>query len=370
MEIPELRIGNLVADLPIVQGGMGVRVSRAPLAAAVANEGGIGTISTLGLADLDLRGEEFYTKSKEALTNEIRYARSLSKGHIAVNIMGVIANANDVIRTSVDEGIKIIVYGAGLPMKLPETVPEKDICLLPIVSSPRAATLILRYWMNKYKRFPAGFILEGPLAGGHLGFSHEELSHIEDFKLSKLLHQLLEAIRPFEAKIGQKIPVITAGGIYTGKDIADNLLAGASGVQMGTRFVCTDECSVSDAFKQAYIDSQESDIGIIHSPVGLPGRAIRNKFIRRVEEDGKQKVKCNYQCLTVCKLEEAHYCIANVLLNSYAGDVDNGLIFCGQNAYRVNKVVSVKELIGELKAEMQYSLQSSQISVVPVLEPV
>lgn len=370
MEIPELRIGNLVADLPIVQGGMGVRVSRAPLAAAVANEGGIGTISTLGLADLDLRGEEFYTKSREALTNEIRFARSMTKGLIAVNIMGVIANANDVIRTSVDEGVKIIVYGAGLPMRLPELVPEKDVCLLPIVSSPRAATLILKYWLHKYKRFPAGFILEGPLAGGHLGFSHEELAHIDDFKLSKLLKQLLDAIRPYEAEIEQKIPIIVAGGIYTGKDIAESLLAGASGVQMGTRFVCTDECSVSDAFKQAYIDAKEEDIGIIHSPVGLPGRAIRNKFIRLVEEKGKQKIRCNYQCLTVCKLEEAHYCIANVLLNSYAGDVDNGLIFCGQNAYRVNKVVSVKNLIGELKSEMQHYLRVADVKVAPVAEPV
>ena len=287
---------------------------------------------------------------------------------LPVNIMGVLANANDVIRTSVDEGLKIIVYGAGLPMRLPELVPERDVCLLPIVSSPRAATLILKYWLNKYKRFPAGFILEGPLAGGHLGFSHDELARIEDFKLSKLLQQLLDAISPFEAKIGQKIPVITAGGVYSGKDIADNLLAGASGVQMGTRFVCTDECSVSDEFKQAYINAKKEDIGIIHSPVGLPGRALRNKFIRAVEENGKQKIRCNYQCLTACKLDQAHYCIANVLLNSYAGDVDNGLIFCGQNAHRVDRIVSVKNLMAELKADLLFSLRTKEVKAAPVLE--
>ncbi|MBC8465617.1 nitronate monooxygenase [bacterium] len=358
MEIPKLQIGNLIADFPLIQGGMGVRVSLAPLAAAVANEGGIGTLSTLGLADLNLIGKEFIAKSKAALQAEIRLAKSMTKGLLAVNVMGVSSNAVDIIRTSVEEGIKLIMYGAGLPLRLPEIVSNNDVSLLPIISSPRAAVLIIKTWLKKYNKFPDGFILEGPLAGGHLGFSIEELNHIEDFSLSKLLRQLLEAIKPFELKYKRKIPVISAGGVYTGMDIAENLKSGASAVQMGTRFVCTEECSVSDEFKQAYIEANEEDIQIIQSPVGLPGRALRNKFIKSIESEGKRKIRCNYQCLKACKVDKAHYCIADALINAFSGNVDDGLVFCGQNAYRVEKITTVKKLIAKLRAELEEALEN------------
>jgi len=213
--------------------------------------------------------------------------------------------------------------------------------------------LVLRAWDKRYGRTADGIILEGPLAGGHLGFSMDQLEKIEHYSLKKLLADVLEAVKAYQDKFGKKIPVIAAGGIFDGKDIAEFLLAGASGVQMATRFVGTFECDVSPEFKQAYLKAKEEDIVIIKSPVGLPGRAIRNDFIKEVEKRGKLDVRCPYRCLTTCDVLNAKYCIALALVNAYFGDVDHGLIFCGQNAYRVNKIVSVKELMAELIAELE-----------------
>jgi len=353
MEIPKLQIGSLSANIPIVQGGMGVRVSLASLASAVANQGGIGTITSIGLGDIKAAAVEYERTSREALINEIRKARSMTEGHLAINIMGVLSNADDLITTSIQEGIKMIVFGAGLPTKLPELVQDPSVNLVPIVSSARVAEFILRIWDKRYERTADGLILEGPLAGGHLGFSAEQLEHPDDYSLEKLLPEVLEAIKPYEDKYGKKIPVITGGGIYNGKDIARMLSLGASGVQMGTRFVCTEECDVSQQFKQAYLEAKEEDIVIIKSPVGMPGRAINNHFLKDLEVKGKLKINCPYRCLTACKVKTARYCIALALLNSCFGDVDHGLIFCGQNAYRVDKIITVKELIQELLFELK-----------------
>jgi len=192
------------------------------------------------------------------------------------------------------------------------------------------------------------FIIEGPLAGGHLGYSRDQLDHPEDFSLEKTLPEVLEAIKPYEDEFGHQIPIIVAGGIYDGSDIERMISMGASGVQMGTRFVCTDECSASDEFKQAYLDANEQDISIVKSPVGMPGRAIYNRFLKNIEEKGKERIRCAYRCLTACNIEDAKYCIAEALLNSVSGDVDHGLIFCGKNAHRIDKIVSVKALFQEL----------------------
>ncbi len=353
MEIPKLKFGSITADIPILQGGMGVRVSLSSLAAAVANAGGIGTIASVGLGDISARSGDFEKVSREALVEEIRKAKNLTDGHLAINVMGVLSNADDMVKATVREGIKIIIYGAGLPMKLPVLVPDPSVNLLPIVSSARVARLILQSWDKRYARIPDALILEGPLAGGHLGFSMEQLQEPEKYSLEILLPEVLETIKPFEDKYGKKIPVITAGGIFTGKDIARMLSLGASGVQMATRFVCTEECDVSQEFKQAYLDAAEEDITIIKSPVGMPGRAIHNKFLKDVEIKGKLKITCPYRCLTLCKVSEAKYCIALALLNSYFGDVDHGLIFCGQNAYRLKEIVKVKDLIAELLSELK-----------------
>ena len=353
MEIPKLEIGDMVSDLPIVQGGMGVRVSLSSLSAAVANAGGVGTIASVALGDPEAPKREYEEQSREALRRVIRQAKSQTDGHLAINVMNALSNAQDLIKTAVEEGIRTIVVGAGLPLSLPTLVDDPSVNLLPIVSSGRAAGLILKTWDKRYNRTAAGVILEGPLAGGHLGFSNEQLDHIDDFSLDVLLPQVLEAVKIYEDKYGHKIPVIAGGGIYTGKDIARMLSLGASGVQMGTRFVCTDECDVSPEFKQAYLDSQKQDIVITKSPVGLPGRAIRNEFLQRLERTGKQKVKCHYRCLSACKMDKANYCIADALINSYLGQVNDGLIFCGANAWRVNKIVPVKELMAELVSELK-----------------
>jgi len=353
----------MTAKIPLIQGAMGVRISLSSLASAVANEGGIGTIASVGLGDVEASKHEYERISREALVHEIRKAKNLTNGLLAINVMGVLSNADDLIATAVREGIKIIVAGASLPLKLPGQVEDPSVSLLPIVSSGRAAELVLRAWDKRYGRAADGIILEGPLAGGHLGFSMEQLNEVEHYSLHKLLREVLEAIKAFEDKSGKKIPVIAGGGIFDGKDIAEILLAGASGVQMATRFVGTIECDVAPEFKQAYLSAKEEDIVIIKSPVGLPGRAIRNAFIKEVEKRGKLDVRCPYRCLSTCDVLNAKYCIAQALVNACVGDVDHGLIFCGQNAYRVNKIVTVKELMAELMAELEAYEESPRSAI-------
>ncbi len=362
MKIPELKLGKLTARIPIVQGGMGVRVSLSSLASAVANQGGIGTISSIGLGDLKASKKDIEGISRDALLQEIEKAKSLTDGLLAVNIMGVLSNAADLVKTAVEGGIRIIVFGAGLPTKLPKLCEDPDVNLVPIISSARVAQLILRSWDTRYGRTVDAFILEGPLAGGHLGFSHEQLANIDDHKVEDILPGVLEAVKPFEDQYGRKIPVIVAGGVYTGSDIGQMLARGASAVQMGTRFVATEECGVSERFKQTYINAREEDIVIIKSPVGMPGRAIRNEFLEELERREDYKVKCPYRCLTVCKTDKAQYCIADVLVKSFFGDVENGLIFAGRNAFRVNEITTVKGLIDELLSELAaYDLQADRV---------
>jgi nitronate monooxygenase len=350
--ITGLSIGDLFAKLPIIQGGMGVRISLANLAAAVANEGGIGVIATAGIGFQEPdNGTNFLEASIRALKREIRKARELTKGIIGVNIMGALTNYADMINTCIEEKIDIIFSGAGLPLHLPQFLKiESKTKLVPIVSSARAASIIAKTWTEKYNYPPDAVVVEGPLAGGHLGFKEEQISDIE-FILEKLIPEVVEAVKPFEKKYNRRIPVIAAGGIYTGEDILKFIQLGASGVQMGTRFVSTHECDASDEFKQTYIDSIEEDIVIIKSPVGMPGRAIRNKFIEAVEEGKKHPFKCPYHCIKTCDYTTTPYCIAFALTNAYKGKLDHGFAFAGGNAYRVNEIISVKELMAILIRE-------------------
>lgn len=353
MDIPKLQIGTITADVPIVQGGMGVKVSLSSLASAVANAGGIGTIASVGMGDIRATRQDYEAVSSEAMAEEIRKAKTATDGHIAVNVMSVLSNAEALIHTCVEEGIKMIVVGAGLPLKLPAMVEDTSVNLVPIVSSARAATLILRTWQKRYGRTAQAVVLEGPLAGGHLGFSLEELARAEDFSLERLVPEVLEALKPFEDAFGVKIPLIAAGGIYTGQDIARMLSLGAAGVQMATRFVCTRECGVSDAFKQAYLDASEEDIVIIKSPVGIPGRAVRNRFLDRLDSGEPIPINCPYKCLSTCKIYDSRYCIAHALLSAYDGDMENGLVFAGSNVSRMHEIVSVKDLMATLLDELR-----------------
>jgi NAD(P)H-dependent flavin oxidoreductase YrpB (nitropropane dioxygenase family) len=354
-----LEIGNLTARLPIIQGGMGIGISLNRLASAVANEGGIGVISTAAVGMMETDFSTNYLEANiRALRREIRKARELTKGIIGVNIMVALSNFADMAKTAIEEGVDIIFSGAGLPLNLPSFLKEtKDTKLVPIVSSARAASLIAKKWLEKYKYTPDAIVVEGPMAGGHLGF---KLEQIEDpnYKLEKLVAEVISEAKNIEDKAAKPIPVIAAGGIYTGEDIYKFIQLGASGVQMATRFVTTAECDASQEFKNTYIECARNGIGIIKSPVGMPGRAIINKFINDVESGSKKPYKCPYHCISTCKYESSPYCIAFALINAKRGNMKHGFAFAGENAYRAEKIVSVKDLINSLVEEYEGVVRS------------
>ncbi len=356
--LPKLKIGNLQAEVPIVQGGMGVGVSMSGLAAAVANAGGVGVISSvgLGLIDPDTNKISSYKEAnKQGLRSQIQKAKSMTDGIIGVNIMLALTDCDDHIEIAVEEKADVIIMGAGLPLRHP-TVFRKDnfeainTKFIPKVSSARAAKLIFQYWARNYNHIPDAVIVEGPLAGGHLGFSLEQIDD-PNYALEKLVPETIAAVEPFAQQFAKNIPVIAAGGIYTGRDMHKFFQLGAQGVTLGTRFVATKECDISDEFKQLYIDCKQEDITIIKSPVGLPGRVIQNKFIEDVKAGGKKPFKCSWKCLKTCDFLQTPYCIASALCNAQAGNLLDGFAFAGANAYRINEIVTVKEVIDSLIQE-------------------
>ncbi|MGI6425100.1 MAG: NAD(P)H-dependent flavin oxidoreductase [Tepidanaerobacteraceae bacterium] len=360
MNLPELRIGNLVAKTPIVQGGMGVGISLSSLAGAVMLNKGIGVISGVEIGF----NEPDYFKNKQvanirALKKHIRKAREICKdGVLGVNLMVALNNFQEMAIESVKEKVDIIFSGAGLPLKLPEYTAGSNTKNVPIVSSGRAATIICKNWHKRYNIVPDSIVVEGPLAGGHLGFSEDELMQPSS-NLNNLLRNVLEAIRPFEKIYNKKIPVIAAGGIFNGKDIANVIREGASGVQMATRFVTTHECDASIEFKNAYLEADADDIRIINSPVGMIGRAIKNKFLVDVAKGDKKPIKCLCNCLKPCNPAKAPYCIADALINAQKGNLDNGFAFAGANVHRINEIVSVKELMEKLVYETKINLSKT-----------
>jgi NAD(P)H-dependent flavin oxidoreductase YrpB (nitropropane dioxygenase family) len=348
----ELKIGNLTAKLPIVQGGMGVGISLSGLAAAVANEGGVGVIAAAGLGMLDY---DFSTKIFEAniirLKSEIKKAREMTKGIIGVNIMVALTNYADYVKASIEEGIDIIFSGAGLPLNLPQYLEGKhDTKLVPIVSSARAASVICKKWLDKYNYLPDAIVVEGPKAGGHLGFKESQIFDA-DFSLDKIVPEVVKELKPYEEKVGRPIPVIAGGGIYTGEDIYNIMKLGASGVQMATRFVTTEECDASLDFKNAYVNAKKDDVTIIKSPVGMPGRAIRNTYTEDISKGMNKPFKCPFHCIVTCDYKNSPYCIALALTNAQKGDLEHGFAFAGVNAYRSDKIVTVKELMETLQQE-------------------
>jgi nitronate monooxygenase len=355
-----LRIGDLTARIPIIQGGMGVGISRAGLASAVANEGGIGVIAAAGIGMLERDGlSHFLDANARALKNEIRKARSMTKGLLGVNIMVALSNFSDLVRTAIDEKIDFIFSGAGLPLNLPQILKDARGAgrtkIVPIISSARAAGVIIKKWVQKYDYVPDAFVVEGPMAGGHLGFKPEQIQDPE-FSLPKLISEVVSEVRQFEGEAKKEIPVIAAGGIFTGADIRDYMDRGASGVQMATRFVGTEECDASPEFKQTYLESKKEDLVIIKSPVGMPGRAIRNQFIADVDAGKKKPFACPYHCIVTCQQKASPYCIALALTSALKGRLKHGFAFAGANAYRVKKIVPVKELIATLLSEYRDSI--------------
>ncbi|MCE5186311.1 MAG: nitronate monooxygenase [Planctomycetaceae bacterium] len=355
-----MRIGDLTIDPPIVQGGMGVRVSRANLASAVANEGCAGMIASVGLGDYEhAPGADFVELNRIALRDEIRKARRQSSGVIGVNAMVAASNYESLVGVCAQEKVDMIISGAGLPMHLPAYTAGTNIMLVPVVSSARSLRLIYRKWMKDFNRGPDAVVVEGIHAGGHLGYSLEQIQ-----QNSPTLDQTLAEVLQFISELPAPFPVIAAGGIFSGADMARYLAAGASGVQIATRFVCTDECDVDIRFKQAYLDARPGDLTIIKSPVGMPGRVIRNAFVDRINSGHRVPFKCKYQCLRTCSPAVAPYCIAEVLARASQGQLDESFVFAGSNAWRCDEIIPVKRLIQKIMQEYNDALLSPALEML------
>ncbi|MFI3265532.1 MAG: nitronate monooxygenase family protein [Rikenellaceae bacterium] len=350
----ELKIGHLTIKVPIVQGGMGVGISLSGLAGAVASQGGLGIISSVGLGVIYRNhSNNFFEANDYGLQQEIRKAREIAKGGvIGVNIMVAKTNFVESVKTAIAEGVDIIFSGAGLPLNLPSFLKEGSLTkLAPIVSSARSLKVICDKWLHNYNYLPDAVVVEGPKAGGHLGYKLEQIEDEENCNLEQIVTEVIAEVRNIEAKHGKTIPVIAGGGIYTGEDIYKIMQLGVDAVQMGTRFVATDECDASPVFKQTYIDAKKEDIEIIKSPVGMPGRAIHNGFLDRVQAGEMRPKTCPYDCIKTCKMETTPYCIMNCLVSAYSGRMNTGYAFAGANAWRTDKIISVEELMNTLKAE-------------------
>ena len=355
----KLSIGGLKAQVPIIQGGMGVGISLSGLASAVANEGAIGVISCAGLGLLYNNPSISFSEAcilglKEELRKaheKVNETKKKARGIIGVNIMVAMSNFADMVKTSIAEKADIIFSGAGLPLNLPGFLEkESKTKLVPIVSSVRALKIICERWHNLYNYLPDAVVVEGPKAGGHLGYKENQIFD-EHYSLEEILPQIIAETAVFEKQYHKTIPVIAAGGIYTGADIFRMMELGASGVQLGTRFVTTNECDASMAFKEQYINAKEEDIEIIKSPVGMPGRVINGSFIKQIKEGAKQPKFCPFHCIKTCDISKSPYCIMLALYNAYKGDFRNGFAFAGANAFRSKKIMSVKETISELMDE-------------------
>lgn len=349
-----LKIGNLLAPVPIVQGGMGVGISLAGLASAVADQGGIGVISSAGLGVIYKDySKDYRTASIWGLKQELKKAREATKGIVGVNVMVAMSNFADMVRTAIAEKADIIFSGAGLPLNLPSFLTEgAKTKLAPIVSSARAAKLLCQKWFAEYKYIPDAIVVEGPKAGGHLGYKEEQLVD-EHYALESIVPEIVAEVHAFEAEHGCHIPVIAGGGIYTGEDIYRIMSLGAAGVQMGSIFVTTTECDASETFKKTYIESSKEDIEIIASPVGMPGRAIGGEFLRKVKAGLTRPKRCPFHCIKTCDYTKSPYCIILALYNAAKGNLSRGYAFAGANAYLSKKITSVKETIESLKAGFQ-----------------
>ncbi|MBL7214138.1 MAG: nitronate monooxygenase [Phycisphaerae bacterium] len=357
--MPVLKIGDLNIHPPVIQGGMGVGVSKSNLASAVANEGAVGVIASVGLGELgDYSRANYSDVNKEALRKEIQKTRSRTKGIIGVNIMCALSDYESLVETAVEEKADIIISGAGLPFNLPLHTKGTYIKLIPIISSVRSFQLICKRWQQRYDRLPDAVIVEGPMAGGHLGYHFEELAENRAPSLDQILTEVIAYANSFTPAI----PVIAAGGIFDGADIARVLALGASGVQMATRFVCTKECDAHMNFKNAYLNATRNDITLIKSPVGLPGQVVNSPFVEKIKSGQTVPFRCPYKCLKSCNPETAPYCIARVLANAAEGKMDQAFAFAGSNAYRCNEIISVKTLMQRLADEYDKSISSQKTS--------
>ena len=344
-----LKIGKKYTKLPLIQGGMGIGISLGGLAGAVAAEGGAGVISAaqIGFREPDF-DEEPFTANLRAIHKEVEKARALSKeGVIGMNVMTAMNGYESYVREAVKAGVDFIVSGAGLPVDLPAYTEGSDTAIAPIVSTEKSASVILKYWDKKYKKIPDLLIDEGPKAGGHLGFTKEQLEFFTENKYKEEIGAILRLVKTYEEKYGEKIPVILAGGIDSREKAEEAFSIGADGIQVATRFVTTKECDAASEYKEAYVKAKKEDICIVKSPVGMPGRAIHNAFLEKVERGEKKLCKC-HKCLHRCNPGEIPYCITDALIQAAEGNVEDALIFCGANAWKISEIQTVSQVVREL----------------------
>ncbi len=366
MSLPKLNIGDVTVPTPIIQGGMGIGISLSGLASAVANEGGIGIIAgaMIGMKEPDIAKNPIEANVR-ALKQEIQKARELTSGLLGVNIMVALTTFTEMVKASIESRADFIFAGAGLPLELPKIF--REVCeqkkeefrtkLVPIVSSARAASIIAKKWLSRANYVPDAFVLEGPKAGGHLGYKAEDLEKTE-FSLEKLLPELVNVAKSLEDKAGRAIPVIAGGGIFSGADIKNILDLGASGVQIGTRFAATHECDANIRFKEALVAAKKEDITIIKSPVGMPGRALDGAFIKNMRDGNQKPFKCAFHCLHTCEQEKTPYCIAMALISAMRGNLERGFAFCGSNAWKIDRIMSVRELMQTLQNEFDDAVRT------------
>lgn len=350
MELKPLIIGDLQAKIPFIQGGMGVGISLSRLAAAVANEGGIGIIST---AQIGFRENDFEQNplkaNLRAIKSEFDKARAMSpKGIIGFNIMAALSNYKEQVMAAVKAGADIIISGAGLPIELPELTKGYKTKIAPIVSSKKSAEVILKYWDTRYETTADLVVIEGPKAGGHLGFSTKELERYETESYDAEVSKIKEVVQKYKEKYKKHIPVVLAGGMSSKEDIDHAFSLGMDGVQVASALVTTVECDADIKYKEAYVKAKKEDIVIVKSPVGMPGRAIKNKFMEQVINGSTFSPKKCLNCLKKCNPTQIPYCITERLINAAKGDVDNALIFCGAKTYMQDKITTVHEVIESL----------------------
>ena len=345
-------IGKKQVRVPIVQGGMGVGISLGRLAGTVAKEGGAGTISA---AQIGFKEPDFYENpieaNKRAIHKEMQKARAISPdGIVGFNLMVAMNDYETYAHEVIAAGADFIVSGAGLPVDLPAYTADSDIAIAPIVSTQKSAHVILKFWDKKYKRTADFIVIEGPMAGGHLGFHKEQLEEFTPDIYGEEVKKIITVVQKYEEKYEKKIPVILAGGIYDHADYERAFSLGADGVQIATRFVTTEECDADEHYKQTYIQAEKEDIVIVKSPVGMPGRAILNPLMKRVMLGEKIEHSSCHRCLAKCNPSQIPYCITDSLIAAVKGDIENGLIFCGANAWKAAKIETVEEVVASLFA--------------------
>ena len=345
-----LKIGNLEVPMPVIQAGMGVQVAKADLAAAVARAGGIGCISSVGLGTIEASQNDYTADSKKNLITQIRKAKELApEGILGVNVMVALSNYDSVVQTCVEEKVDVIISGAGLPIPLPGLTKGSGIKLIPVVSSGRAMKVVLKSWHRRYQVIPDAVIIEGPLCGGHMGFSREQVIHPELMPIQQILREVKIELAPFEAEYGRKVPILGAENVVDANDVIEKINMGFDGVHVGTKFICTEESGLDIKSKEVYVNAKAEDVVVLRSPLGLPVKVLRTPLVEKLLNDEKIPFGCPFRCLRACEASEAKFCIADALLNTLYGDTENGLFMVGSGIGRVNDIIPAEEFFEPLK---------------------